>query len=251
VELKLPMSVVDRHDIAQLAREVQSIDEFMLQTQLRKPGETMSQLPRLSRMLEEVTDLNNLNLLNDPDRDRLKQALEWLKDHAPIVHMSFAVDPPAVVITRLLEWFRVNVHPFTLIKFGLQPTIAAGCSMRTYSKYYDLSLRKSLKNKNYMLINLIKGLPPEGAGAPDKTIVITNSVPSADIPLPEPVPVPSNPFSQAQSGVKPAMEATVQQDATPAVPAAAGGVVAAPTLSPAAADQAVPAQPEKGGRYEW
>ncbi len=159
MELKLPLSVVDRHDVLRMSREIAAIDEFMLQARLRKPGEGVA-LPRISSILEETSKLNALNLLNEPDRKKLKDSLLYIKDHAPTIHMSFAVEPSTVVSSRIVEWFRTKIDPATLVKFGLQPTIAAGCTMRTYSKYYDLSLRKTLERQRDKLIALVRQEDP-------------------------------------------------------------------------------------------
>lgn len=153
--LKLPLSVIGRQDVVRLIRELASLDEFMLQTKLRKAGESVT-LPRMSRLLEETTTDNSLNLLHAADRKALTKVLIEIRDKAPQIHVSFAADPSAAFMKKIVDWFRREVHPVALVQVGLQPNIAAGCTIRTTNKYHDLSLRNSFVKKRDLLIGLLE-----------------------------------------------------------------------------------------------
>ncbi len=148
----LPPIVVTPTDVIDLRREVEALDEFMHQTSLRRGGQAMS-IPKLSHSLEEVVKLNNLNLLNTTDRQQLLTFLKELKDSAPVVHISFAADPSSAFMAKIIGWFRENAHPQALIQIGLQPSIAAGCMVRTENKVFDFSLRKRFEEKRQILMD--------------------------------------------------------------------------------------------------
>jgi len=147
----LPVSVTELRNVRQLLRELEDVDEFLRQAALRKAGASIN-LPKTTDMLHEFAEVNRLNLLQPLDRAKLARLLENLSTGAPVVHISFASDPSSAFIAKILAWFREYVHPLLLLQIGLQPTIAAGCTLRTDSKYFDLSLRASLLQNRQLLI---------------------------------------------------------------------------------------------------
>ncbi len=153
--LKLPTLVVGKVDIARLLRELESTDEYLAQAAVRQPGTPM-QLPRSSRLLEELARENGLNLLQEADRARLLEFLRDIKENAPVIHMSFASDPSPAFTNKLVIWLRREIHPLILLQVGLQPSIAAGCIVRTPNKYFDLSLRQHLVRSRPLLLEKIR-----------------------------------------------------------------------------------------------
>ncbi len=150
----LPLSVITFIDLSRVGRELNNLDEFMLQSTIRKPGTPM-QLPRLSKLLDDTASFNKLNLLDQDDRKALINALSYIKEHAPKLHISFSAEPSAQFVTKIADYIRKEINPLALIQIGLQPTIAAGCILRTPNKQFDLSLRQHLRNNRPLLVELI------------------------------------------------------------------------------------------------
>ena len=174
-ELKLPVLVFGVVEIRRLKRELQALDEFMRQAAIREPGNQPA-LPRLSRVMEAMAADNNRNLLQESDRQELSQFLEGVEKTAPTIHVSFASDPSSAFIAKLVTWMRNNIHPQTLLQIGLQPTIAAGCIVRTPNKIFDLSLRQNLVEQRAKLIEALDAISttaaptvPATADAPQPT----------------------------------------------------------------------------------
>jgi hypothetical protein len=164
----LPLSVITVIDLARVGRELTDVDEFMLQASLRKPGTSMN-LPRLSKLLDDTAQINKLNLLEEKDRKALINALSYVKEHAPRLHISFSAEPNAQFVTKVADYIRREIHPLALIQVGIQPTIAAGCILRTPNKQFDLSLRHHLKDSRTILSDLIHkvqdaAMQPTGVG---------------------------------------------------------------------------------------
>lgn len=149
--LQLPVSIVGRVDLGRLIRELTALDEFLNQAALRDPEAQLS-LPRTSQLLEHTALSNKLNLLEEAERRKLLDFMETLRQKAPILHISFAADPSPVFLHKLLEWLRREIHPLVLVQIGLQPSIAAGCVVRTPDKYYDFSLRRHFTDNRGILI---------------------------------------------------------------------------------------------------
>jgi hypothetical protein len=147
----LPLTILTVVDLGRLSRELTSLDDFSLQSSVRDPGK-QPQLPRTSRGLEDLAGQSDLNLLVDDDRAKLKKLVDDLKQTAPVIHISFSADPSPAFMTKLVTWLRNEINPSILVSIGMQPSIAAGCIVRTPNKYFDFSLRKHLLDSGKLLI---------------------------------------------------------------------------------------------------
>jgi F0F1-type ATP synthase delta subunit len=156
--LKLTPAVVSQTDINRLMRELTGLNDFFVGARTRAGGSAM-QLPKLSRLMDQLSRENSVNLLEEADRKELMRRLETLYKTAPSFHISFAVEPSPKSMERIVVWMRQNVHPQTLLSVGLQPAIAAGCVLRTTNKVFDMSLRNHLQNQTKYLAELIQGAP--------------------------------------------------------------------------------------------
>lgn len=152
--LQLPQIAVSPGDIRRLRRELDSLDDYLHQASLRQP-ETVPRLPRLSRSLSDTATINELNLGVIADRNNLKTFLDNLLDHAPVLHISFAVDPSSAFLVKVVDWLRQNIDKYLLVDVGLEPNIAAGCIVRTTNKMFDLSLREHFAKQRNLLIKKI------------------------------------------------------------------------------------------------
>jgi hypothetical protein len=157
---RLPTGVVSQVDVGRLLREIEALDEFLEQSAVRKPG-TQVQMPRTSKLLDEMIQMNKLNVVNVAERTRLMNFLITLRAKAPIIHISFSADPAPLFTQKLITWLRENIHPLVLLKVGLQPNIGAGCVVRTTNKFFDLSLRQDFANKHDLLMAKIHGATQE------------------------------------------------------------------------------------------
>jgi F0F1-type ATP synthase delta subunit len=121
-----------------------ALDEYFRQEALRSPGQSTAKLPKTSRLLDELMVSNKLNLQDVTIRQRLIAFLTDVAEHAPVVHLSFATDPSSAFLNKIVQWLRQNIHTSILVQVGLQPSIGAGCILRTTNKYFDLSLHQRL-----------------------------------------------------------------------------------------------------------
>jgi hypothetical protein len=156
VELKLPLTVLSQVDVARCLREINALNDFFVRSKVRQPGTPM-QMPKLTILLDQVARENNYNLSEENDRKNLAAQLDYIIGKAPLLHISFAAEPSPKALEKILIWFRSNIHPQALLQVGLQPTIAAGCVVRTSNKVFDMSLREHLNQQQKFLAQLIDG----------------------------------------------------------------------------------------------
>lgn len=156
MEFKLPLGVVSAADITRLIRELTALDEFFIAAKARRAGTSITP-PRLTRLLDQISKDNKLNLLEASHRQTLSTQLAKLEKTAPLLHISFAAEPPAKFLENILAWLRDNIHPYSLLQVGLQPSIAAGCVLRTPNQVFDMSLRAHLEKEKPYLLELIQG----------------------------------------------------------------------------------------------
>lgn len=153
---KLPLSVVSQGDVGRLLRELNGLNDFFVAAAARQAG-TALELPKATRALDELAKTNQFSLLKETDRSKLVGQLTAVRDQAPNLHISFAVDPPPKVVEKILTWLRDNLDPHILLQIGLQPNIGAGCVLRTANHEIDMSLRQQLISSKAYLIQLIHG----------------------------------------------------------------------------------------------
>jgi len=74
--------------------------------------------------------------------------------------MSFNADPSPLFSQRLVTWLRQEIHPQVLVQTGLQPSLGAGCTLRTTNQFFDFSLREHFKQNRQLLVQKIAGTEP-------------------------------------------------------------------------------------------
>lgn len=152
--IKLPERLVSSVDLSRTLRELKNLDDWLNQATLRTPGQNITP-PKTSATLEELSSLNGVSLLEKSHREQLIGVLSAFSEHAPKIHMSFAVEPSAVFLNRMIVWLRSNINPIILLEVGLQPTLAAGCTVRTTNKMFDMSLRNRFVETRAKLVESI------------------------------------------------------------------------------------------------
>lgn len=150
----LPLPVATPVDIGRVLRELEHLHELIMQAELRK--ETDIKLPKTSLLLDRLLQSNKAQLLDANQRAYLLDALKQIKDTAPVLHMSFSADPAPAFVEKLMTWLRREIHPYVLLTIGLQPSLGAGCIVRSRNKQFDLSLRQDMLAKRDLLLQAMQ-----------------------------------------------------------------------------------------------
>ncbi len=157
--LLLPPSVVSKPDLARLVRELETVDGALTTVAARaRVGVQSSTMPGLSQPLTDFLTTNKLTLTDSHSREVLIRAMRELKETAPTVHMTFAVEADRTSLQQLAQWLRIQVHPQAVIAVGVQPGLVAGVYLRTNNRVFDLSLKGALKAGRAVLTKELEGL---------------------------------------------------------------------------------------------
>ncbi len=157
MELKLTVGVVGSAEVRRLVRELAQLDDYFVSAAARGTASADSAQPRIGQLLGDLARNNNLNLLEAAERKKLTATLSELLKNAPSMHLSFASEPSPKALEKIVAWFRDNINPNTLLSIGLQPSIAAGCVLRTPNQLFDMSIRAKLRKQGPMLLGLVSG----------------------------------------------------------------------------------------------
>jgi len=156
VELKLTLAVVGPSEIRRSVRELAGLDDYFVASAARQNTDAAGQ-PRITQLLDELARANGINLLEAGQRKKLSEALNQVLKDAPSLHISFAREPSPKALEKIVSWFRDNIDKNSLLQIGLQPSIAAGCVLRTSNQLFDMSIRAKLDKHGSTLLSLIAG----------------------------------------------------------------------------------------------
>lgn len=155
----LPPNVVSKVDLSRLVNEVEKIDNELTTAAVRAGVNAPQQAaPTVSEGLLSFLQQNQLNLNDSKQRSVLVKLLHKLKDTAPIIHMTFAVEADRESLMLLTQWLRTSVHPQAVIDVGLQPGLIAGVYLRTPNHIHDLSWRAALDGGRQILVGDLEAL---------------------------------------------------------------------------------------------
>lgn len=157
--IEFPGKLSGAIDLARIIRELDVLSQSLQQASIRTPGENV-QLPKTSKLLEEVAALNKVSLLDSNQREQFLELLKSIKNHAPVIHIAFATEPSSQFVSKITSWMRSNISPIILVDVGLQPAITAGCTVRTTNKVFDMSLRHRFAESRGVLVKKLTEANP-------------------------------------------------------------------------------------------
>jgi len=155
----LPPNVVTKIDVSHLVSELERIDDELTTASVRaQAGVNVQVTPTLSEQLNGFLVQNQIKLTTGPERSELIKQLRLLKESAPVVHMTFAVEADRESLQQLAQWLRASVHGQAIIAVGLQPALIAGVYLRTPNHVRDLSLRAMLDGGHDVIVGELEAL---------------------------------------------------------------------------------------------
>ncbi len=198
---KLPHRLVSSVDLARVTRELKLLDDWFNQNEIRDAGKQANP-PKTSTTLEELASSNGVSVLDKSQRSQLIGLLDNFIVNAPKIHIAFAVEPSVRFLNEMIIWLRSHINPVILLEVGLQPALAAGCSVRTTNKLFDMSLRNHFRDSRHLLYQSIKefGQDKSPGGVSEspqaQTPIPTKEAPSepaqtAAVPMTSQVPAPT------------------------------------------------------------
>lgn len=155
----LPTSVITKIDVSRLVTELERVDNDLTTAEVRaQSGEAAVTQPMLTQQMTDFLAQNELKIGDGQGRSGLIKELRALKDTAPIIHMTFAVNADPESLEKLVQWLRTSIDPRAVIEVGLQPGLVAGVYVRTPNHVHDLSLRQMLQAGRSKLVEELGAL---------------------------------------------------------------------------------------------
>lgn len=155
--LRLPETIATKADLVNVLRNLEDVLDTYRENSIRSDEgvdftaqtDVSSNLAALVQENQLAVDVRTLNAL--------QTWLNQLKDRAPVVRFTLASDPTPEFLGRIVSWLRQASGQFVLVRFGIQPSIAAGCIMYTPAHHYDFSLRSKILKSGSILIKYVSG----------------------------------------------------------------------------------------------
>jgi F0F1-type ATP synthase delta subunit len=159
VNFVLPLSVLSKVDVSRLVNELERVDNEQTQATVReKVASTAHPELMISRQFADFLNENKLTIATSQERAALLKQLRLLKEHIPVIHMTFAVNADRDSLAKLTQWLRTSISAQAVIEVGLQPALIAGVSVRTPNHIHDLSMREVIKKNHGLLVKELEVL---------------------------------------------------------------------------------------------
>ena len=153
------MILVTNNDLRRLIVEAEAIDNDLLSESIhQRTGHDGDYQLVMSKALGQCLELNSIDIYDSTGREFLLGELRRLKDHAPVIHMTFASNAKQEVLSKLVTWLREKIHPQAVIDVGLQPNLIGGVYVRTTNKVFDMSMRAQLANGRKGILKELESL---------------------------------------------------------------------------------------------
>lgn len=154
-----PPALIGRADLARLLRELENLDNDLESQRARNRDKAEGyHMPNMSRALSDFIETNKIDMTNDHARMILTTQLRKLKDHAPVIHMTFASEADPESLQQLVTWIRGELHPQALLSVGLQPSLIGGVYVRTPNHVHDFSIRAHMKDSRKLIVEALDAL---------------------------------------------------------------------------------------------
>ena len=157
IDLKLPASLVTKHQFIHFLNDFEIFDEAMTAYEIKaSTGAENNPMPAEDQRITQFLGENNLASNDSGARANVVETLRSIRKVAPIVHMTFSAEADPASLADVAAWFRETMHPHALLEVGLQPHLVAGAYIRSQNKVYDYSLRARIVGQRASLVEALR-----------------------------------------------------------------------------------------------
>ncbi len=154
----LPVFVRTREEVKGLIQEILGIEDFLNKAKVRQAGMKMS-LPRTTPLLDKVAEANKMNILNNQQRMELAHFLRDVYRQGPQCMVQLSMSENSKLADGVLDWFRKEVDPKTLMYLSSNAKLGGGCIVRIKHRSYDFSLKKRFDDAYPVLQKALRAVP--------------------------------------------------------------------------------------------
>lgn len=156
MNLSLPAQIQTLEDLAEVTDELLRYADWKREKAVRKQVGSggAGRAPVLSQAAEFL--LAQARATTAREIAGLAKELGSIRRQAPVAHLTFPASPPQSTVERLVEWFRQNVRPDTLLTVSVDRTLLGGMILRTKDSYFDFSFATALEANRDKLPRVIR-----------------------------------------------------------------------------------------------
>ena len=155
MERKLTNSLVGPDDLQLVELEVGRMIDLRREQAIHKLGKTpvLEISPALQDLLPSKARLPEVSELED-----LKQWLIDTRTKGPVVYFALSALPGDKLTIELVEWFREQIHPQTMLVIEYNRGLAGGFALRLGGKIYDFSFRHALLANSGAMVKAMRNV---------------------------------------------------------------------------------------------
>jgi hypothetical protein len=136
----LPIDIYSPDQLSELVLELQDLAAALRDEAARGDTNQVAISPDLAALLNaNQIGSNDVNAIEAITKD-----VEATLLAAPTVHILLAASPNRVIKRQLVEWFRTEINPQTLLTFAARSDLGGGAIIQAGSHLYDMSFRRGI-----------------------------------------------------------------------------------------------------------
>jgi hypothetical protein len=144
--VRLPLDLYSPEQLSAIIIELRSHISSLRDAAARaKASHTEVAAPaHTSALLLGVLRESGVDPTEQPATEKLLKELEAIRDKAPAVHLMMAALPNRELKRKLTDWFRTEIHPYSLLTFATRADIGGGVIVQAGSHVYNWSFREQI-----------------------------------------------------------------------------------------------------------
>jgi hypothetical protein len=148
VAVRLPLDLYSPEQLSAIIIELRGHISSLRDASVRaKASHTATSEPvHTSALLLGVLRESGVSPTDQPADEKLLKELEAIRNKAPAVHLMMAALPNRDLKRKLTDWFRAEIHPYTLLTFAVRADIGGGVIVQAGSHVYNWSFREQILN---------------------------------------------------------------------------------------------------------
>lgn len=152
--LQLPLDLYSPEQLSAIIIELRAHSGSLRDTAIRtrvSPQHDQPTAAHTSALLMAAFREAGIKPTDQPGAEKLLKQLEAIRDRAPAVHLMMAALPNRDFKRKLVEWFRTEIHPYSLLTFATRADLGGGIIIQAGSHIYNYSFREQILSHKHRI----------------------------------------------------------------------------------------------------
>lgn len=158
--VRLPVDLYSPDQLSAVILELRAHTSALRDAAVRAKttGATITAPAHTSALLLGALKGAGVSTTDQAGAEKLLRELEAIRDKAPAVHLMMAALPNRDLKRKLTEWFRSEIHPYTLLTFATRADMGGGVIIQAGSHVYDFSFRQQILGHKARISEIFKSV---------------------------------------------------------------------------------------------